>query len=234
MDLASQYRERPMSLHGIDIGSALFESHPDLNLHEHDILQPIPESWGWSNTFDIVHQRFLVWGIKKLDWAVVVRNLCQAVKPGGYIVFVECKWIFPENWEKQREQHKLALTQIWSTETFGMDIHAYAQLEPLLQNVGFVDVKTHSYDWGYGAAAKKPEQKTSSAEMWVESFRHLGGKLSGKLDASRFPVREGGLQVLTAFHQGTEYQVLPKRRRSFTHSSIGWLWKSRSRDTFLN
>ena len=186
MDLASQHPDRSMSLHGIDIGSSLFEANPSLNLREHDVVQQIPASWGWSNFFDIVHQRFLVWGIKKSDWPAVVRNLCQAVKPGGYIVFVECKWIFPENWERQPEQHKLALTQEWSTETFGMDIHAYAQLGPLLQHEGFIDVKTDSHDWGYGAAARKPEQRISSAEMWVESFRHLAGKISGKLGLANY------------------------------------------------
>ena len=158
----------------------MFPTTPSLDLRAHDILYPLPQSWGWENSFDIVHQRFLVWGIKKTDWPLVVHNLCSALKPGGYIQFVECKFIFPEKWVKQPQQRKLALTQIWSTENFGMDIDAYAQIEGLLRNEGLNDVNTINHDWGYGAAAKQPEQREASAEMWVEGFRHLENKIAGK------------------------------------------------------
>lgn len=180
-DVASQHPHQPLSLHGVDIGSALFQANPGLDLRAHNILHPFPQSWGWENSFDIVHQRFLVWGLKKSDWPLVVHNLCSALKPGGYIQLVECKWIFPENWNRQSEQRKLALTQIWSTETFGMDINAYARVEGLFACEGLVDINTVSHDWGYGAAATRPDQRESSAEMWVEGFRHLENKIAGEL-----------------------------------------------------
>jgi SAM-dependent methyltransferase len=177
--LAREYPQKQLSLHGIDIGSTLFLANPHLDLRQHDLLQPFPESWNWKDSFDIIHQRFLVWGLKETDWPRVVRNLGSVLKPGGRIQLVECKWIFPELWETHPEQHKLALTQIWSTQMAGMDIYIGEKLADMLQELGYEDVTTVPYEFAYGATAKREEDRDSSAELWVESFRHLAGRMGG-------------------------------------------------------
>ncbi|KAF2638897.1 methyltransferase family protein [Massarina eburnea CBS 473.64] len=179
LDLASEYPQKQLSLNGIDIGSNLFLANPQLDLRQHDLLQQFPEGWGWKDNFDIIHQRFLVWGLKEPEWLRVVRNLGTVLKPGGRIQLVECKWIFPELWETHPEQHKLALTQIWSTKVAGMDIYIGEKLVDILQDLGYEDVTTVPYPFAYGASAKREEDRDSSAHLWVESFRHLAGRMGG-------------------------------------------------------
>ncbi|CEJ54140.1 hypothetical protein PMG11_00462 [Penicillium brasilianum] len=177
LDLARDYPQKQLALHGIDIGSHLFLANPHLDLRQHDLLQSFPDSWGWKEHFDIIHQRFLVWGLKETEWPRVLKNLQSVLKPGGRIQFVECKWIFPNLWETHPEQHKLALTQIWSTKTAGMDIYIGEKLTDLLQEYGFEDITTVSYPFAYGASAKHEKDRDSSAQLWVESFRHLAGRI---------------------------------------------------------
>ena len=49
-----------LNLHGADLGSALFRKDSRLDLREHDLRTPFPESWGRKNSFDLVYQRLLV------------------------------------------------------------------------------------------------------------------------------------------------------------------------------
>lgn len=127
-----------------------------------------------------MHQRWLVWGIASAEWAAVIHNLVELVKPGGYIQLVEAQWILPDVSDQQPEQKKLNLVQTWSTESFGMDIHIWGRLKTLLRAEGCENIHEESFDLGYGAEAKRPEDRDVSAELWAESFRHLASKISGE------------------------------------------------------
>ncbi|KAI9785431.1 MAG: hypothetical protein M1816_000400 [Peltula sp. TS41687] len=177
VDLNTQEGDR-LDLHGVDLSDRLFLSHPDLDLRVHDIREPFPSLWGWMNTFDLVHQRLLIWGITATEWPAVVCNLLEAVRPGGYIQLVEAQWILPDVPNHLPEQKKLNLVQTWSTDCFGGDIHIHERLEELLRRAGCVDVTMDSFPFGYGAQATEVEDRISSAELWVESFRHLAGKIT--------------------------------------------------------
>ena len=124
-----------------------------------------------------MHQRFLIWGIKATDWPFVVRNLVSVTKPGGLVQLVEARFIDPGVREDQPEQKRLNLVQKWSCRGFGMDIDIHAKLAGLLRDAGCDEIYERQYTWDYGAAAKDPAQRDSSAKMWVEGFRHLEGKL---------------------------------------------------------
>ena len=93
---------------------------------------------------------------------------------------VEAQWIIPDVSDQRPEQKKLNLVQTWSTESFGMDIHVWNKLETLLRAEGCEDIVVESFDLGYGAEAKRPEDRNVSAELWVESFRHLASKITGE------------------------------------------------------
>lgn len=110
----------------------------------------------------------------------MVHNLVELVKPGGYVQLVEAQWIIPDVSDQRPEQKKLNLVQTWSTESFGMDIHVWNKLETLLRAEGCEDIVVESFDLGYGAEAKRPEDRNVSAELWVESFRHLASKITGE------------------------------------------------------
>lgn len=179
-DLNSQHGNQ-LDLYGVDLSAHLFpRNQDDVDLRAHDIREPFPPEWKWSNTFDCVHQRFLIWGIAFTEWPAVVHNLVELVKPGGYIQLVEAQWILPEVSDQRPEQKKLNLVQAWSTESFGMDIHIWNKLKALLRAEECEDIVEESFDLGYGAEAKRPEDRNVSAELWAESFRHLASKISGE------------------------------------------------------
>ncbi|KAI4251097.1 MAG: hypothetical protein LQ352_005064 [Teloschistes flavicans] len=178
LDLQTQHPEHIWELHGVDIGSSLFPpKRPDLDLRQHDIRQAFPSAWGWSNYFDVIHQRLLVWGLADSAWPMVLRNQLEALKPGGRIELVEVEWIDPDKPHRLPELHKKALMQQWSTKTFGMDIDIAYKLGDILAEVGFVNVQKTQFNHGYGALARQPEQKDGSAELYVECFRNLDEKM---------------------------------------------------------
>ncbi|KAL4783845.1 methyltransferase family protein [Aspergillus varians] len=179
-DLPRQLPNFDLQLSGVDIGSTLFPPSSIADLRAHDIRTPFPESWGWNESFDVVHQRLLIWGIKSAEWLGVVRNLSTVIRPGGYIQLVEAEWIDPDHPaspETRPNLSKQAALQVWSTESFGMDIHIAYKLEDLLRDAGFEDVTKVQFDHGYGALARDPEQRNASAELWVDCFRPLGEKI---------------------------------------------------------
>lgn len=188
-DLPRQLPAHNLELYGVDIGSALFpnsapDTIPTVDLRNHDIRTPFPSSWNWTSTFDVVHQRLLIWGIKSVEWPQVISNLISALRPGGYIQLVEAEWIDPENLadEVTRPQlRKQAALQEWSTTSFGMDIHVAYKLEALLKEAGLEDIVKIQFNHGYGALAKAEDQRNVSAELWVECFRTLDEKIPGKL-----------------------------------------------------
>jgi Methyltransferase domain len=185
LDVQSQHASHDWELHGVDIGSALFPPFSSLDLRQHDIQKPYPPGWNWSNSFDIIHQRLLIWGLPLAAWTTVLRNHMTILKPGGYIQLVEAEWIDAKHPSKLPELTRQAAMQEWSTKTFGMDIDIAYKLADLLAEAGFVNVKTTQYDHGYGAKARAEDQKAASVDLWVECFRSLDAKMPlGKLPMS--------------------------------------------------
>jgi hypothetical protein len=184
LDLPRQLPTFDLELFGADIGSSLFPAASTADLRAHDIRTPFPDSWQWESKFDVIHQRLLIWGIKSAEWPTVIHNLSTIIRPGGYIQLVEAEWIDPDNPASPGTRPNLskqAALQVWSTESFGMDINIAYKLEDLLKDAGFEDVTKVQFDHGYGALARDPEQRNVSAELWVDCFRPLGEKIPGEL-----------------------------------------------------
>ncbi|KAL8834779.1 MAG: hypothetical protein Q9176_007297 [Flavoplaca citrina] len=178
LDLKTQHPTHQWELHGVDIGSSLFpQNRPELDLRKHDIREPFPPAWQWSDHFDVVHQRLLIWGLATSAWPLVLRNQFDALKPGGWIQLVEVEWIDAEKPHSLPELHKHALMQKWSTSTFGMDIGIAYKVGDLLTEAGFINVQKTPFAHGYGALARRPDQKDGSAELYVECFRSIDSKM---------------------------------------------------------
>lgn len=184
-DLGQLQKGNPasLSLHGVDLGSSLFRGHQDLDLREHDVRKPFPTSWEWSDKFDLVHQRLLVWGIGSDEWTAVIHTLTDAVKPGGYIQLVEAEWVLSSYTEEQPEQKKLAIVQDWSCSSSGMNVHIWKKMAGILENCGFLDIRETPFDLGYGATAKQAVDRQWTAELLPKSFRHLARKMPSMFDS---------------------------------------------------
>ncbi|KAH6632430.1 hypothetical protein F5144DRAFT_533970 [Chaetomium tenue] len=184
LDLPLLYPQHEWSLHGVDIGSSLFPPkvgpYAALDLREFDIRSPTPPEPSWTQGFDLVHQRLLIWGLQKSEWATVVKNHFSLVKPGGWIQLVEGQWVdrdHPFDPVTHPNLDKMYRMQWWCTENFGMDMFIGYKLEDLLKEAGFKNVHKTQYTLGYGALAKSPEWKKRSVDMWVHTFRGLGALL---------------------------------------------------------
>ncbi|KAJ5660841.1 uncharacterized protein N7484_000213 [Penicillium longicatenatum] len=182
--LAQNYPSKNWSLHGVDIGSALFPlssaNGPVLDLQELDIRQPAPESLHWENSFDLIHQRLLIWGLQGPEWLKVLRNQRTWLKPGGWIQLVEAQWVDKDvafDPVQSPNLAKMTIMQKWSTAAFGMNIYIAYDLENLLQEAGLENIRQTSFSLGYGAKAREEQWKVPSAEMWVDTFRSLGHKM---------------------------------------------------------
>jgi len=182
-------------------------------LRQHNITKPFPDSWGWNDSFDVIHQRLLVWGLRLAQWPQVLRNHHAILKPGGYIQLVEIEFIDPANPAALPQLQKQALMQKWSTASFGMDIDIAYKLEDLLKDAGFTNVSKVQFDHGYGAKARSAAQRNGSAELWVECFRSLDQKLAGKMLPLVF-----SFPMMLIEMQMAGFQALQRMRRSFMSS----------------
>ncbi|GKZ76891.1 hypothetical protein AnigIFM56816_008997 [Aspergillus niger] len=182
--LAEHYPNQKWSLHGIDIGSALFPppsaDGPIVDLQKHDVREPIPEHLHLPETFDIIHQRYLIWGLKSAEWSQALGNLRSVLKPGGWIQLVEAQWVdrdAPFDPVEFPNLAKMSEMQKWSTDAFGMNAYIAYELEELLRHSGFVNITKTSFAIGYGAVAREEQWKVTSAYLLVEGYRSLGHKM---------------------------------------------------------
>lgn len=179
-DLPRLYPSTEWSLHGVDIASALFPADAGaLDLHEVDIRGPPPSTFQWQGTFDLIHQRLLVWGLPAAEWPKVLTNHHSLLKPGGYIELVEAQWInkdHPFDPTKFPNLAKITEVQKWSGSNFGMDMYIAYRLENLLADAGFKNISKRQYSLGYGAQAREVEWRERSTDMWIDTFRGFGQK----------------------------------------------------------
>ncbi|KAM0748753.1 hypothetical protein T439DRAFT_72158 [Meredithblackwellia eburnea MCA 4105] len=90
----------PSQLAGADLSALQFPPEEDrvvhakdngrnlkVDLREWNVCDELPKEW--EGNFDLVHQRFLVWGLSKDEWPGAVKHLAQALKPGGWLQLAE-------------------------------------------------------------------------------------------------------------------------------------------------
>lgn len=79
------------TLHGFDINAATFPPAetlpPNVSLQEANAVEPFPEEH--LGSYDLVHARLLMYGIKKDQWELVAKNLASLLKPGGWLLWEE-------------------------------------------------------------------------------------------------------------------------------------------------
>ncbi|KAK3838176.1 MAG: S-adenosyl-L-methionine-dependent methyltransferase [Linnemannia gamsii] len=86
MEMANEFPDATVT--GIDM-SPVFPTTiipENCRFLQHNILDPLPFP---DNTFDYIHQRLLVAGLKPRDWVYVLQELERVTKPGGWVELVE-------------------------------------------------------------------------------------------------------------------------------------------------
>ncbi|KAI1655266.1 S-adenosyl-L-methionine-dependent methyltransferase [Daldinia decipiens] len=82
-------------LDGYDISPKLYPQEstlpPNISLSVLDMKQPAPKEL--HGKYDVVHARLLVAAMLPTDWAIVVRNLTELLKPGGFLQWEECDFL---------------------------------------------------------------------------------------------------------------------------------------------
>jgi hypothetical protein len=75
---------------GIDIKPTLFpeaSTHPSNVKFEVRSVTALPKEW--KNKFTLVHQRLLLNGLRKHEWETALREIYNALKPGGWVQLLE-------------------------------------------------------------------------------------------------------------------------------------------------
>ncbi|KAI8809148.1 S-adenosyl-L-methionine-dependent methyltransferase [Cladochytrium replicatum] len=110
-----------------------------IHLLEGNVMQRLPFE---DNTFDYVHQQYLVLGLPEAAWPGVIAELCRVLKPGGYLDIVELDgipvWQGPKGDAAQKFQNSLKAIM----GARGFNIHIAASLGRLVsQNGGYEHVR---------------------------------------------------------------------------------------------
>ncbi|KAI7875314.1 S-adenosyl-L-methionine-dependent methyltransferase [Lichtheimia hyalospora FSU 10163] len=101
---------------------------------------PFPE-----NHFGYVHQRLLILGLLKDDWPKVIQRHMDSLKPGGWIELTEVSYL-KENLKNAGPHISQCMDTMYSV-VAGAGLHANAgpDLERILKEAGFINVKTVTF-----------------------------------------------------------------------------------------
>ena len=125
-----------------------------MHFHVASVLD-LPE--GWSNNFDLVHQRFLMGALRVDDWRVGLSELLRVLKPGGTVQLVENIYCRPS--ESGTSQRFYDLFDAFFN-SLGLSQRIAIELPTLLESAGFVEVSWedkvvlngNGKEWGEDAA----------------------------------------------------------------------------------
>ncbi|TEA19692.1 N-methyltransferase tcpN [Colletotrichum sidae] len=133
-------------LRGIDMDATKFppasELPPNMSMTKHNALRPFPEDM--RGTFDVVHVRLIVLGMKKGDWEVVAEHLHTLLRPGGYLLWAEVGDIMKCVPPSTVFDEWMRVTALWAMKT-GRDMYMPARLPAVLKDAGFKDVNSRLF-----------------------------------------------------------------------------------------
>ncbi len=75
-------------IHGIDINGKMFPTVRPLNT-SFAVASVLQLPAAWTNRFDFVHQRFLVWALSTEEWMQGLHEAFRVLHPGGWLQIVE-------------------------------------------------------------------------------------------------------------------------------------------------
>lgn len=137
-DLAAELPQ-DSQLDGYDIHTSNFlepsQLPPNVTLAQGDVCNPLPDEL--HGKYDLVHVRFIMCGVKAVQWEEVAANLRALLKPGGYLLWREA-W-YPDCLPMTESFQKYLNVTVRFAASVGRDITAPARLLEQLERVGYLN-----------------------------------------------------------------------------------------------
>ncbi|KAI7970746.1 hypothetical protein EIK77_007926 [Talaromyces pinophilus] len=147
----------------------------------HSYKDPWPTSW--QNSFDLVHMRFCVAGLKDPEEArIAIDRLIGLVKPGGWIQLVDSTLSSGKILKNDKPSTILFKSMAHMLESKGQDTSAGLRIKPLLENSGrlsHIDSKEVVAKLGRGAETE--ELSKDGIYNLMKMIETLKPKLEGSL-----------------------------------------------------
>ena len=141
---------------------------PNIHMHVASVLS-LPEDW--SESFDLVHQRFMVGALRVEDWPVALAELFRVLKPEGGIQLVEFVFKSPCEDGPMRRHFDL-LGRLF--QSHGLLREVATELPGLLRTAGFVNVAYEEKIVPFGNAREWGEDAAAQANNHISILRETG------------------------------------------------------------
>ncbi|KAI5121036.1 hypothetical protein M0805_008612 [Coniferiporia weirii] len=116
------------------VGPAAWLHPPNVSFSVLSVTE-LPQEW--AGRFDIIHQRLLIFALRRDEWTQALKCMLHALCPGGWVQFTELGI-----WRAglHTERHRLALKDLSDSQSLFLEI--VAALPELLREAGFFDIRT--------------------------------------------------------------------------------------------
>ncbi|CAI6331131.1 unnamed protein product [Periconia digitata] len=139
---------------------------PDgIELHLQRADSPWPRSW--LRRFDYVHQRLVLPGIQFMPLSDVVKNLCELVKPGGWIELLEQNHNSPRAGGLAKAEAMIC--EMFTIQGTGHDYGL--RMKGWLQDAGMEDIHEQVFDVPVGPLNPNPEMAEKSVEQVTNAIK---------------------------------------------------------------
>lgn len=185
------------------------ESRPaNLELVTQNLIEPFPTAW--NESFDLVHQRFILPLFKEAELDTVINSLVATLKPGGWIQFVEPN--FSEPVSEPADQTK-AFRMIHELTRVTMADHAPGlKIAPRLEKAGLTNVKHESIDMIVGLQHPDRELGERSLRNYKEviGYYHSVNKCVMSMKKDPVPIANFYHRPETFNMSAEEWEKLPE------------------------
>lgn len=171
------------SLYGTDIAPQHFvtenERPPNVHLLPHSIFDPWPAEF--QNSFDVVHQRFVLTVGSDETAQEAVKMLFSCVKPGGWIELHEGNMLSIQEGPEHAAFMKFRDIMVNAWAAIGNQPSPGSFLVPWLRSAGAVDIQESVQTIKVGAASEDREQGERAVAVLLHLLDGMKMMLSGML-----------------------------------------------------
>lgn len=135
---------------GTDIKANLFPEPstlpPNLQFQVQSVLD-LPKEW--TNKFDLVHQRLLVFGLRDPEWRQALGEIYRVLKPGGWFQFFDI-----DEWEESGPKMtaaKQVLSRLVELQDMAFWPNGSVKWQKYVEEAGFADIRV---TWHYTPIGK--------------------------------------------------------------------------------